>query len=239
MRRFASCVKPRRELSLGSTSSINGRAFQSGTLSSHADWQQAAGTLATSTMYSNSSDLTGRDYAHGHARNSVVPYGQGSAPAGALDLSTITESQRDLSYDLASPDRRGLAMADWEPLSPRDRYLHARERELRLSDSLSSLPKSARLGPGPWHYESLVSTTRKSLTRSPCFSPRLSPIASAVNHREAVNPAPGQTLKGMLQAQPTLAMRTKMLPVYDRHALDLVGDRRPYPRRGTPPEHRG
>ena len=50
--------------------------------------------------------------------------------------------------------------------------------------ALSTLPKTSRLGPGPWHYESLVSTTRRSLTRSPCFSPRLSPIATAVNHRE-------------------------------------------------------
>jgi len=46
MRRFASCVNPRKDLTLGSTSSINGRAFQSGTLSSHADWQQAAGEHA-------------------------------------------------------------------------------------------------------------------------------------------------------------------------------------------------
>jgi hypothetical protein len=97
-------------------------------------------------MYSNSSDLTGRS--HAHARNSVISYGQGGGSAAALDLSAITEGQRDLSHDLASSERRGLAVANWEPLSPRDRYLHARERELRLSDSLSSLPKTARLGAG-------------------------------------------------------------------------------------------
>ena len=110
--------------------------------------------------------------------------------------------------------------------------------------------------------------------------------ASAINHREAVNPAPGQTLKGtasqkclpcqhiyhsmrecrllsdaqrphdklpslartrvmclhnpkgMLERQPTLALRTKMLPVYDRQALDIVGDRRPLSGRHGPPEHR-
>jgi len=36
-----------------------------------------------------------------------------------------------------------------------------------------------------------------------------------------VNPAPGVTLHRMMQMQPSLAMRTKMLPVYDRAALDV------------------
>ena len=44
--------------------------------------------------------------------------------------------------------------------------------------------------------------------------------------------------KGMLERQPTLALRTKMLPVYDRQALDIVGDRRPLSDRHGPPEHR-
>ena len=38
---------------------------------------------------------------------------------------------------------------------------------------------------------------------------------------QAVNPAPGVTLHRMMQMQPSLAMRTKMLPVYDRAALDV------------------
>lgn len=51
---------------------------------------------------------------------------------------------------------------------------------------------------------------------------------------QAVNPTPGKTLNAMLKIAPSLSMRTKMLPVYDRAAMDVF-DRRPHPIRGTPP----
>lgn len=43
MRRFAASVTPRGHMSLSATSSVNGRAFQSGMVTSHMDWQQSAG----------------------------------------------------------------------------------------------------------------------------------------------------------------------------------------------------
>lgn len=172
-------------------------------------------------MYSNSSDLPGQADArrvnHDNLDEPRQPFRAaagttlpGMGASGPLDLSSIAESSiHDLSYDLASPHaQHSASKAGKEPSSPRDRYLLARDRDLRSSDATTALlPKTSRLGPGwqdglcykcasvhahstkqlqkqlsirtmtgPWHYESLVSTTRKSLTRSPCFSPRLSPI---------------------------------------------------------------
>ena len=174
-------------------------------------WQHSAGSLATGTLYANSSTYV-RKYSHAHHPINLSGVSEVSA-----DNTLFSRSQLQTSNDLVSKELGHI--------TPRDRFTLARERELLPTASASalslSLPNPARFGAGPWHYETLVSTTRKSLTRSPCFSPRLSPIASAVNHREAVNPAPGQTLYSMFKMQPSLEQRTRMLPVYDRATLDV------------------